>query len=87
MLLLAKQVILKGLPASFDAIKVPYLYGPEAHSLSRLSIAELMGFLRVYESDIDRGSRPRHDPGSPRAGAADAGRKKHCDFCGRDGHT
>jgi hypothetical protein len=41
----------------------------------------------VYESDIEQGSRPRRDPGHAKAGAADAGFRKHCAYCGKDGHT
>lgn len=53
-----KQVILKGLPSSFNPIKIPYLYGPEAASLAGMSVADIMGFLRVYEADLARDSRP-----------------------------
>ena len=74
-----KQVILKGLPPSFNPLKIPYLYGPEAASLAGMTVADIMGFLRVYEADLARESRPRPS----RAGTAAT---KHCTHCNRDGH-
>jgi hypothetical protein len=39
----------------------------------------------VFETDLERGSRQRHD--YTKAGAADGGPRKQCDYCGRYGHT
>ena len=74
-----KQVILKGSPASFNPIKIPYLCGPESASLAGMSVADIIGFLRVYDADLARESRP----GSSRAGTTAT---KHCTHCHRDGH-
>jgi gag-polypeptide of LTR copia-type len=82
-----KQVFLKGLPSSFNPIKTPYLYGPESASLSRITIAELIGYLRVYEADLER----EHRSGPVKAATADTRIRptvvKHCTYCNKDGHA
>ena len=72
-------MILKGLPSLFNPIKIPYFYAPEAASLAGMTVADIMGFLRVYDADLARDSRS----GPSRAGTAAT---KHCTYCNRDGH-
>jgi hypothetical protein len=56
----AKQTILKGLPPQFAPVSTSSLYGSDVSSLQTVSVLDLLGRLRGFETSLDNPSTPKH---------------------------
>ena len=79
-----KQTILKGLPQEFAPVSTSYLHESDASSLESVSVMELLGRLRVFESSLDK-PKPRI-PGAN--SATEKGKDvRTCSYYGKPGHV